>query len=398
MTVAVEAATSGIRRNFWLLWIAMFCNMAGGNMLLVCLSLRTYAATGSALDAGLVFAAQFTAAIFLSGIIERMCRHSPPRSVLLFADGLALITILAIGLIPQGDITLVFLLLLVRGFTEALMKSARAVAIKTSFPAEVLERSNALLAAPHYLGNAVGVVLASLVVERLSNPAIGAVSAGFVAIAIGCYLALNLREGAVPQKGERDFRLLQRGRQVMKSNPALRHAFAYLIACTALFQGYHQIARTLVPMERLGLSPSQSSVFQLSAVAGILAGTIVVASFLTGDRRRLVPLPAGMALTAAFCILPWLVPVPWVALIGYFLFLACFEITFLRSQNAMLLAASEEEIATATVLFYAVSYAGMAAVIVTTGFFSDMFGGTIVALGVAVAAIAASAMIERFSR
>ena len=147
-------------------------------------------------------------------------------------------------------------------------------------------------------------------------------------------------------------------------------------------------------MDRLGLTASQSSVFQLSAVAGILVGTVVVATFLTGERRRLVPLPAGMAATALFCVMPWMTSSPIVALTGYFLFLAFFEITFLRAQNAMLLAADDTQIATAMVMFYALSYAGMAAVILVTGFLSDLFGGVPVALGVAAAAILVSLVLE----
>ena len=86
---------------------------------------------------------------------------------------------------------------------------------------------------------------------------------------------------------------------------------------------------------------------------------------------------------------------PIVALTGYFLFLAFFEITFLRAQNAMLLAADDTQIATAMVMFYALSYAGMAAVILVTGFLSDLFGGVPVALGVAAAAILVSLVLER---
>ncbi|MCO5060269.1 MAG: MFS transporter [Rhizobiaceae bacterium] len=392
MTAVVDAAPD-IRRNFWLLWIAMFSTMAGGNMLLVCLSLKIYAATGSALDAGLVFVAQFTAAIFLSGFIERLCRGHPPRRVLLIADGMALLVVIAIGFVPEDNIVLVFVLLLARGFTEALMKSARGVAIKINFPAAVVERSNALLAAPHYLGNAAGVVLASLIVERLSIGGIGLVAAGLLALSICCYLGLTLRDDTAAAK-DRDFRLLARAATVLRTNAALRYALGYVFACTALFQGYHQIARTLVPMDRLGLTASQSSVFQLSAVAGILVGTVVVATFLTGERRRLVPLPAGMTATALFCVMPWMTSSPIVALTGYFLFLAFFEITFLRAQNAMLLAADDTQIATAMVMFYALSYAGMAAVILVTGFLSDLFGGVPVALGVAAAAILVSLVLE----
>ncbi|MCO5056813.1 MAG: hypothetical protein M9905_02790 [Rhizobiaceae bacterium] len=63
------------------------------------------------------------------------------------------------------------------------------MAIKINFPAAVVERSNALLAAPHYLfGNAAGVVLASLIVERLSIGGIGLVAAGLLALSICCYL------------------------------------------------------------------------------------------------------------------------------------------------------------------------------------------------------------------
>ncbi|MCO5056814.1 MAG: hypothetical protein M9905_02795 [Rhizobiaceae bacterium] len=56
-----------------------------------------------------------------------------------------------------------------------------------------------------------------------------------------------------------------------------------------------------------------------------------MAMFLTGERRRLVLLPAGMAATALFCVMPWMTFSPIVALTGYFLFLAFFEIT---SQGA----------------------------------------------------------------
>jgi len=46
------------------------------------------------------------------------------------------------------------------------------------------------------------------------------------------------------------------------------------------------------------------------------------------------------------------------------------------------------------VMFYALSYAGMAAVILVTGFLSDLVGGVPVALGVAAAAILVSLALE----
>ncbi len=379
-------------RNIVLLWIAMLINMTGSNMLLVYISVWVLYNTGSALQAGLIFASRFVAAIFLTPLSERLCRRVPSQRLLVAVDIASIVTLLVLSLTPQSNVWVVFVVLTARGFLETTMKSTRIVAIRVNFAPERLERVNAMLATPHVIGNFLGALLATMLVEIAQLRAIALLNAAMVAVVVLLYMGLRLDPKALAT--EAGGRFWSRTRSILQTNVAVRRPFIYLLLCTVLFQGYHQVQRTALPIQQFKLSPSEASLFQICAVAGVVLGTFSMAFLLSGRWRRAATLPRGMMLGALLSGACWLAGSPWLAAFGYFLFMAVFEMTFLKSQSEMLLAASGKESASLMVAFYAIAECGMLAMTLAGGWLIDQVGGLIVTLGVSCLALVATALVE----
>jgi len=373
----------------------MLSTMMAGNFLLVSLSLRTYAETGSAFAASLFFVAQFTASVLCFGIIEYLCRRLPPRHAMILADGLSLIAVLGIGVVGGGHLGLVFALLTLRGFGDSLLKSGRTLAIKTAFPDEILARSNALLAAPHYIGNGLGVVLAAVLVERIAFFQLALVAAGLIAVALLCYLACRF-DDRPPEAAGQKTRVLGRIGAAFRDNPALQIAFLQISTLTVFFQGIHQVTRTTVPMDRFGLDASEAGGFQLAAVLGLVAGTLLTAQIPWVRDRGSTML--YIVLAAASLVAMWLVPWPLAGAAIYCAFMCAFEIGFIRAQTQMMRHATPQALATVTVLFHMIVFSGMAAMILAAGALTDLAGGLVVALLVAAISVAVNLALPRFFR
>jgi MFS family permease len=383
-----------IRQSFRMLWLAMLLNMTAGNFLLVALSLRTYAETGSVTAASLFFVAQFAAPVLFARLTEHLCRRMAPRRAMILADTISLLAMLGIAATGGTALWAIFVLLIARGFGDSLLKSARAIAIKSIFPPETLARNNALLTAPHFIGNGIGVLLASALVERVAFGVLGLVGAALVAGAVLAYLAMRGAE-TPPERQGRKTNLRGRIAEAFVGNAALRLAAVQASAAVIFLQGIHQITRTAVPMQRYGLDASQAGLFQLASITGILTATVLVAQ-IRWVRERLAP-SAALICSAAALVAVWLMPSPLVAAVVYFLFMCSFEIGFVRAQNDVMAHATPEALATVMALLHFVGFSGMALLILAGGALADLGGGLLPSSLVAAAVLAISLAAPRLT-
>lgn len=378
------------QRNFWLLWIGMLFSMMAGNFLLVTLSLQTYMETGSASAASIFFVAQFAAPVLFSGLTELLCRRLPPKRAMLLADCVSMISVIAIGLINALSAT--FVLLLLRGFADSLLKSSRVIAIKVTFSDEALPRANALLAGPHFIGNGLGVLLASALLERVGIFEIGLITAGLLAVALCAYGALSL-PAVAPESGNTSLKLKGRIVSALSGKPALQLAMVQLVTITIFLQGIHQVARTVVPVDSFNLDATQAGFFQISAVLGIICATFLVAQ--VRWIRVSLDVTTITLISCLALVFLWVQPNPILGAATYFVFMCAFEIGYIRAQNTLILTAEPAALATLMVLKHVGTFSGMAILILVAGAMTDQIGGlsTSVLTSVTVASIMIAAKL-----
>ena len=378
---------------FVVLWTAMFASTAGATLMLVALSVALLQSTGSALSIGLVYAAQFLPLPLLMPLAERLCDRVAPRRLLVAVELASLVTTLAIGLVFEVSYWIVFALLIARGFFEMTMKSARGVAIKLYLSDEILEQGNTLLANANYLGGAVGGLIGAVLIGRSSMLEIAMVDAATFLLSASLYAALQSRP---PPNGSaaRPTGLVKRTLLALRRDHHLARAMLYLVGTAILFHGFNHILRVWLPLKWLGLPASAAASFETIGVAGVIVGTVVVASLVSGKRRSGLPTLAFVGLNTAVIATLIASKDPFSAAFAYFAYTATYEIVFLKVLNDIMLRAEPAEVPPLMVSYYGTVFAGMTLAALAVGSITDHFGLPAAVFGVVIATTLVAAAAE----
>lgn len=373
-------------RAFLLMWCAMLASTAGTFLLLLALSLTLFTGSGSGFQASAVFGVQWLLPLAAAPLIGWLGSRFRPRGVLAAADVAGALLSLAVGFASGSGLLAVFVLLALRGLAEAVTKSVRVVALKRHMRPADLERAASLFNTSQYLGGAVGGLLGAALVERLTLPEIAAIDALTFGFAALCYLLLPAeirREGAGgPPPTARVWRA---ARRALAGRPGLLANFHYLLLVTAIFQGFHNVARTPLPVGQLGLGAGGLMLLQVLSSTAIVAGALFVALFMQGPRGRVHP-ALLVAATAAAMVGAVLLREPVASLALYTVFIFGFEVAFTKVQKDVILDCPDEAIAHVSALANALQMALMMAVVFLGGGLMDHIG--LAATAFAAAAVA----------
>lgn len=386
-----HAASLFADRAFLLMWCAMLASTAGTFLLLLALSLTLFTGSGSGFLASAVFGVQWLLPLLAAPLIGWLGSRFRPRGVLAAADVAGAALSLAVGFAYGSGLLAVFALLALRGLAEAVTKSVRVVALKRHMRPADLERAASLFNTSQYLGGAVGGLLGAVLVERLTLVQIAAVDALTFGFAAACYLLLpaGLRrpDAGGPPPTARVWRIAGRA---LSGRPALLANFHYLLLVTAVFQGFHNVARTPLPVGQLGLGAGGLMLLQVLSSTAIVAGALFVALFMQGRGGRVSPalLVAG---TAAAMVGAVTLRDPLASLALYTVFIFGFEVAFTKVQKDVIVDCPDEAIAHVSALANALQMASMMGVVFLGGGLMDRIG--LAATALAVAAVAAAWML-----
>ncbi len=334
-------------RSFVLLWSSMFFSMIGTFLLLLVLSAKFFVEFKSSTLAGSVFSIQWLPAILFMPVIGFLCSNFLPKKLLIFVEILSGFITLMIGVLYNYGYLLVFFLLFFRGFLEAVMKSSRMIALKYYIPTEMLEKASSIFNTSYFLGGAIGGLIGTFIINHFSILQIAIIDSITFGISAVLYFFLPkiLEQDFIkkdPKPINSIFQFLDKGREVFKRHPDVFEFFIYIIITVAIFQSYHTVARTVIPLSKFNIGQSGVTLYQVVASSALLFGSFFVYRWLTNTKSFLSH-PFVLIIITCFSMLLTIVSSNLViGLLSYFLFIFLFEVTFIRCMNYIMINCSKD--------------------------------------------------------
>jgi len=371
-------------RRFLLLWLAMLVSATGTFMLLLVVSAHVLREHGSGLGAASVFAFQWILPVMLASLVRRLAERPDLRRVVACSEAGGAVASIAIGLLlMSGWVVPVMLCFLVRGLFEAVTKTSRMMFVKLMFQGKALAAASSTFNLSYYVGGVLGGLLGALLVMHVSLMTVCLIDAATFIFSAACYLLLPSvqappRAAGGPRRGAiaDTLALLRRDR-------ALWTSVGYLVAATGVFQGFHNAARTLLPIRNLALGDAAVMQLQMVSGAAIVAGAVLVP--LLGRRMQARAVPFGVHALAS--LLLWAcgqvgsLPLLFLA---YFGFIFMFEVAFTAAQASLIQACRTEDMATLSAGSNALGTGLLIVCSLGSGWLSDHLPMPTVALLVAV--------------
>jgi predicted MFS family arabinose efflux permease len=376
-------------RTFLLMWLAMLISTMGTFVLLLALSSKIFMATRSSAEASLVFLAQWIAPITTFFVVGKLANEGFTKRRLIVSDLAAAAVSLIIGTIWESSPPALFTLLFFRGFLETLTKVLRDTALKRLTPEDQLERSSSVFNTSYFIGIALGSLISAILTARTSLFNIAVIDGlSFVVSAVLYYFAFDSQQ-AQRQVFSRSLRLLS-ALQTIYGRPILFLNLLLLLVSIGVFQGFHNIARSALPIGLLGLPESGLQITQLIFTVGVTLGAFFVSRYYQRDSglkiqpRTFIFLSALVMTTS--CITRHVVS----SFFFYFLYAFFFEVCFTKFKNELMLRTPKEEIGQVMAVVQVGSTAILASSILGFGWLADMFGLLPVAAAMATICIAAT--------
>ena len=385
-----RVATTLLDPTFSAMWLAMFFSSVGSSTLLLAIAIQIYLDTRSALDASLIYAAQWLAPIVLAPLVIGIFGVLSPKAALVGCETIGIGLAAGIGwLVPHGLVLLLPLLVL-RGIVDVTVKSGRMVALKACFSGDRLKSAMSLNSTPYILGLASAGLLASVLVGRLEIWSIALVAAACSGIAALLYGTLHGGAAAAPEPSAVATRpALRNIRTAFDADRPLARRFALYLLVVATMQGYHTIARTVFPIERLGLETSGPAWLQTAAIGGVFAGAVLAAACVGLRRYEATRVELIAILGYGLMLATWMPASPVMAMGLYFLFMLVYEIAFVRLTGEIMAACRQEHAPSLSVAMTTGSLGGMTMVTLAGGWAATALGLSWVCIGIAATGTAA---------
>ncbi|MEV8309184.1 MFS transporter [Streptomyces flavidovirens] len=349
----------------------LFVNACGSFLLLVSLSTHVGSITGSGLFAGAVLSAPWLPALLLAGPLNRLLSRRAPERLVRVAEAASLVLTAAALVVPgHALLAVATVLVLARGYGEAVTRSATSVVLRGTVAPERLERANTFAEIGKLTGVSLGAALAGPAAAVLPLRGLIAVNAAMLALSV-------LLAWALPSPPERASVSDQASggtpadTHLRVDNPVLRRLFARFLL-VAFWQGFHTVAVTVIPLHVLGGGTRLVGVFVAISSVAVFAGSLAALP----AQRYLGRLPS-----AAWALLP-MPPLLAAVLVGrtaativlYALFLVLFEVAYVHYNNRLLAVASAEELPSVVTLRATLLPSGVAVSILVTGVLCDLAG------------------------
>ncbi|MFJ5265773.1 MFS transporter [Streptomyces sp. NPDC088387] len=377
--------------------VLLFVNTLGSFVVLVSLATHVGSVTGSGLLAGAVLSAPWLPALLLAGALNRLLGRRPAPRLVRGAEAASLVLTAAALLAPQGALLAVAaVVLVVRGYFEAVTRSATALVLRAAVPAQRLDRANTFAEIGKLTGMSVGAALAGPAASVLSLRGLLAVNAATLVLSAllawalpdtpgrtaGTLAGVGADTGAGAGAGGKA------GSRPRVEDPVLRRLFARFLL-VAFWQGFHTVAVTVVPVQVLAGGTRLVGVFVAVSSVAIFAGSLAALP----AQRYLDRVPSAL-----WALLP-MPPLLAALLIGrtlptlacYALFLLLFEVAYVHYNNRLLAAASEQELASVVTLKATLMPSGVAVSILAMGALCDLVGPVPAAFVVAAVTVAVTA-------
>jgi hypothetical protein len=361
---------------FLVLWGAMLVSSTGTFFLLITASAWLLSNGGSGLSASAVFAAQWFLPVLLVSLVRRTCETPRLRRTAVSSESVQAVLSVCIGvLLAHRLVAALLVFFLVRGLLEAVTKTARVVYTRKLFDGPRLALASYTFNNSYYLGGALGGVLGVLLVGRVPVTTAAWIDSATFVVSACCYRWLpnvsgadGLAAGSARRRGT-----LRRTGTLLRGDSRLAQASVRLVIAIGVLQGFHNSARTIIPIRVLHLG--EADVMRLQVVSGsaIFLGAVAVPMLLRrapGSRRWLELAGLGVA-AVSMGLLPR-VPDALTMYIAYFIYLFAFEFVFTTAQATIIQRCPAAELVTLASVTNAVGTGNLVAVTLLTGGLSDV--------------------------
>lgn len=382
-------------RTFILMWLAMLVSTMGAFLLLLALAVLVLERTGSGLLASGVFAAQWLLPILCVNLVGYIVNRLTPRTGLIIFEMITALFSLAIGFVAQSHLWLLFIILAFRGLGENITKSIRLVGLKRGTRPELLERASSVFHTAQYLGSGLGGAVGSFFVGRFSIDVIAWTAGACSLFAAIVYALLRSQELAEAKPAAAPtLRVWREVGITMAQDRNLFRAFSQLVLVTGAFQGFHTVARTVLPIAVLGLAADSVTLLQVLASVAITAAAVFVGLFMRKGTVLYCPAPPLIVATSFSVVAAVYLPSPAVAFAAYTIFIFLFEVSFTRCANDVVIACPPERIGYVSAAQQSLLVFGMTIAVLAIGYSADAIGLQKTGIVVAGASIAATLVID----
>lgn len=276
--------------TFVRIWAAIFSSSVATFLLLMTLSAAVFTQTHSPVFSNGIVLTQWVPAVLALPLIKSLASRYDGRALLIAAEvGSALSLLITMRLL--NDLYPLLGILVVKGTFDNLSKVARPVAVKRLFAGAALDRAASYYNTAMLVGGGVGALAGALFLARLSSQQVIALSIALHLISACSYATIAKARQPADQSGK-SHAVSER------AEPDAQSALVYFIAAVALFQGYHNIARSVFAVDQLGMPASGIALLQAVTNIAYVVGALAAARIdVAGGRYRTIgPLAHGIAL------------------------------------------------------------------------------------------------------
>lgn len=367
--------------------VLLFVNTFGSFLVLVSLSTLVGSATGSGLLAAAVLSAPWLPALLLAGPLNRLLGRRAPERLVRLAEAASLaLTATALVAPERALLAVAAVLLLVRGYFEAVTRAATALVLRDTVPQQRLDRANTMAEIGKLTGLSVGAALAGPASAVLSLRGLIAVNAA--TLVLSALLAWALPSAPTQDAAAPDGAGTAAAARPRVDDPVLRRLFARFLL-VSLWQGFHTVAVTVVPVQVLDGGTRLVGVFVAVSSVALFAGSLAALpaqrhlSRVPSAAWAVLPMPPLLAAVLAGRTVP--------TLVLYALFLVLFEVAYLHYNNRLLATASAADLPSVVTLRATLLPSGVAVSILALGALCDLVGPLSTASVVAVVTVLVTA-------
>ncbi|MDC0772855.1 MFS transporter [Streptomyces sp. HD] len=298
-------------RAFRRLWAGQAISSLGDQFFVVAVSLRVVESGGDAGDVGLVLSGRMLAAVVFALVGGVWADRLPRRRVMVAADAVRLVSVLAVVAVPSGVGTAgLALLTFVLGSGEAFFRPAYGGLVPSVVPAERLVAANALRGATESTAAVLGPALGGVLVALAGTRTAFAVNAASFAVSLLCVLAVRepARTAAPRTSMAAEVRA---GVAAVRRTRWTTAVLALTAVQTMLVVAPHMVLLPIVSSEEFTGGTAYGTVLAVFSLSG-LVGTIVI-----GRLRPRHPGLVAIGCNALFAAVPLVLLSPfslvWVA-------------------------------------------------------------------------------------
>lgn len=168
--------------------------------------------------------------------------------------------------------------------------------------------------------------------------------------------------------------ILSCGKEVLKNSPEIKRHFFYLIIIVSAYQGFHTVARTVIPINNIGLGAQGVTLYQASASFALILSTFVVYKLVDSDNSFLKN-PVFLILASMICMIITVYPKNiYLGLVSYFIFVFVYEIAFIKCMNFMVVNCTKDKMKVLIPLSNSCLFGCLAFSVFVGGTLVDMIG------------------------